>query len=331
MPRPLNHDRPQDATIEIEAPGRLHMGFLDISGSIGRRFGSLGVGLEEIVTHIRLRAADRLEVFGPDAARARPAAEAITGSLGLELPAHIDILKAIPHHAGLGSGTQMALAVGTGLAALHQIDLSLEDIATTTRRGARSGIGIAAFRESGLILDGGRGPETLVPPVISRLQMPPAWRFLIILDPHHQGLHGTPEMNAFSLLPPFPEDDAARLCHRLLMEGLPAVMEHQLKDFGDVVSELQRAVGDHFAPAQGGRFASRDVADTLNFLEAEGAVGIGQSSWGPTGFCLVANEEHALALKASCEKALPQAQKLTISIGTPRRRGAIIKTQGALV
>ena len=108
-------------------------------------------------------------------------------------------------------------------------------------------------------------------------------------------------------------------------------MEHQLKDFGDVVSELQRAVGDHFAPAQGGRFASRDVADTLNFLEAEGAVGIGQSSWGPTGFCLVANEEHALALKASCEKALPQARKLTISIGTPRRQGAIIKTQGALV
>ena len=115
------------------------------------------------------------------------------------------------------------------------------------------------------------------------------------------------------------------------MQGLPAVLEQQLQEFGDVVSELQRAVGDHFAPSQGGRFASQDVADTLSFLETQGAVGVGQSSWGPTGFCMVADEQSALALKAACEKALPQARKLTIHIGTPRRQGAIIKTQDPLV
>ena len=36
-----------------------------------------------------------------------------------------------------------------------------------------------------------------------------------------------------------------------------------MAEFGPSITEVQRIVGDHFAPAQGGRFASSRVADVL--------------------------------------------------------------------
>ena len=301
------------------------MGFLDMGGSLGRRFGSIGVGINEIATQLSLRCSDQLEVTGQDAERAERAALDIARALGRTLPARIHVDRAIPHHAGLGSGTQVALAVGAGLTKLHGLQLSPAEIAKIVGRGARSGIGIAVFEQGGLVVDAGRGPHTRVPPVISRLQLPSHWRFLIVLDQTETGLHGPCESKAFRALPVFPAEEAARLCHLLLMRALPAVMEEDIEAFGSVITDLQRTVGDHFAPAQGGRFTSPRVRDALDILMAEGGVGIGQSSWGPTGFCLVDSPDKAERLCAELTHRLGLHSPLQCLIATPRSRGAEIR------
>jgi len=84
-----------------------------------------------------------------------------------------------------------------------------------------------------------------------------------------------------------------------LMQILPALAERDLPPFAAGIAELQRVVGDHFAPAQGGRFTSGAVADALAWAEQRGFAGVGQSSWGPTGFVLVDSEEAAQALVAA--------------------------------
>jgi len=313
------------SSVVIEAPGRLHMGFLDMGGSLGRRFGSIGVGINEIATRLTLRQADRLEVNGEDAERAERAAESIARALGRMLPARIHVDQAIPHHAGLGSGTQMALAVGAGLARLHGLKLTPAEIAEIIGRGVRSGIGIAVFEQGGLVVDAGHGPNTRVPPVISRLQLPSNWRFLIVLDQAEIGLHGSNETKAFKALPVFPAEEAARLCHLLLMRALPAVMEGDIEAFGSFITDLQRSVGDHFAPAQGGRFTSPRVRDAMDILAARGGVGIGQSSWGPTGFCLVGSHDKAERLRAELTECLGLDSPLQCLIATPRSRGAEIQ------
>lgn len=310
--------------ILVEAPGRLHMGFLDLGGSLGRKYGSIGVGVNEIATRLTLAPADELEVTGPDAGRAMKFVQALAQALSRPLPARIRIETAVPHHAGLGSGTQMALAVGSGLKRLHGLDLATQDIAAIIGRGARSGIGIAVFEQGGLLVDAGRGERTRTPPVIARLEMPADWRFLIILDQRDQGLHGAEEIAAFKALPPFPEEEAARLCHLVLMRGLPAVMEGDIKAFGSVITALQASVGDYFAPAQGGRFTSAKVRQALAFMADHGAVGIGQSSWGPTGFCLVDNPEQAERLLSLARRAMAPQDTLQYVIATPRQRGAEI-------
>jgi beta-RFAP synthase len=313
-------------SVSVFAPARLHMGFIDLGGSLGRKFGSIGVGINEIATRLTLTAADALRAEGPSHERAAKAARQFAQAYGLDCRTAIRIHQAIPEHVGLGSGTQLDLAVGMGLARFHGLDLGVRDIAQAIERGARSGIGIAVFEQGGLVVDGGRGPDTVTPPLIARMEIPEPWRFILALDRRGQGLHGKQEVEAFSALPVFPVAETARLCHKLLMQALPALAEGDIRGFGAVITELQNAVGDHFAPAQGGRFTSPEVAAAMSWLEAQGAVGIGQTSWGPTGFCMLETPERAAEL---AEIASRRFDSLDILVATARNRGAEILPETA--
>jgi beta-RFAP synthase len=187
----------------------------------------------------------------------------------------------------------MALAVGSGLNALYELNLTVREIAAVMDRGLRSGIGIGVFEKGGLVVDGGRGEKTITPPMLARFDVPSEWRFILVFDSRGQGLHGQQEIDAFKNLPPFPRTEAEKLSYLLLMQALPAIAEKDLARFGAVITQLQKSVGEHFSPAQGGIFTSETVATAMDFLSEKGAMAIGQTSWGPTGFCLVENSETA--------------------------------------
>ncbi len=272
------------------------MGFIDLSGSLGRHFGSIGVALNEINTRLNLEAAPHTQITGFAPKRSEKTLKFFCETLNVSPNLHLHFESMIPEHVGLGSGTQLALAIGSALNAFYDLDLSIRDIAQLSDRGARSGIGIGVFEQGGLVVDGGRGEHTKTPPVISHMNIPNDWRFILVFDKRGQGLHGQQEIQAFKELPPFPQQEAARLCYLLLMQGLPAIAENNLELFGDVITQLQQSVGEHFAAAQGGIFTSSEVAAVMEWLQQQGAVAIGQTSWGPTGFCAVRGEDKARAL-----------------------------------
>jgi len=281
----------QAIELGLIAPSRLHLGFLDMGGHLGRRFGSVGVSLTNPSLQIKGRLANQTKVIGSnlqDSQRAR--IEKLLGQLACLFNFHhnveITLLRTIPSHSGLGSGTQLALALGSVVSQLHGRPLCARELATALDRGNRSGIGIGAFESGGFILDGGRGKNDEPPPLLARIAFPSAWRIVLLMDPEHQGLHGKAEAEAFKHLPVFPEALAARLCHITMMRALPAIAEADLAPFGLAITELQETVGDHFAPAQGGRFTSQKVSRALDFLGSIGAQCRGQSSWGPTGFVI---------------------------------------------
>ena len=97
----------------VSAPARLHLGFLDLNGGLARRFGGLGVGLKGLSTVATARRSDRLRVKGGDEGVLR-AARAALAYFRLDEGVEIEIQAAPPRHQGLGSGTQLALAVGAG-------------------------------------------------------------------------------------------------------------------------------------------------------------------------------------------------------------------------
>lgn len=279
--------------VQVCAPARLHLGFLDLHGGLGRRFGSIGLGVDEITTEIAATRAPEVTATGPGAERARWYAQQLIRYLHLSEGARLELRRTIPEHAGLGSGTQMALAVGTALCRLYGLKLGIGDIAAILLRGHRSGIGIGAFSYGGFVVDAGRGPATQIPPIVSQLAVPEAWRFLLVLDRRRQGLSGAEETEAFARLNAMPAGLAAEACRIVLVQVLPALVEADCTVFGAGISRIQEIAGDYFAPVQGGRFNSPKVHEILSYLRDHGAAGIGQSSWGPTGFALFASETMA--------------------------------------
>lgn len=306
----------------IHAPARLHLGFIDLNGGLGRRYGSIGLALEEPATRLRLRAEAGLSASGPGAERVLRYARDLCGRLSLAPRAHIEVQSCIPDHVGLGSGTQAALAVGVGLARLQQQAYSVREIAEAAGRGARSGIGIASFEHGGFMVDGGRSDEaTGAPPLIARFPFPEHWRVLLVFDRRGEGLHGEQESAAFRSLPEFPADQAARLSRLVLMRMLPALAEQALEPFGAAVTELQQCIGEHFAPAQGGRYTSASVGEALQWLGARGAAGLGQSSWGPSGFCFVDDPARADALAREARVRFADRKELEFCVVRARNRG----------
>jgi beta-RFAP synthase len=286
-----------DVIVTVSSSARLHLGFFDLDGGLGRRFGSIGLSLDQPVTRLVGRRAEMTRVIGPEHERVGRYLTLMCSHLGLVGHHEIEVQQAMPPHAGLGSGTQLALAVATAARRLHGRPDNPRDDAAHLGRGARSGIGIGLFTQGGLVVDGGKGRLDGPPPLLVRAAMPEAWRVLLVLDRGRQGLSGPRERAAFDALGPMDAVVSGAICRLVLMQALPALAEQDFSEFGAAITAIQQYIGDYFAPCQGGRFTSPDVGAALRVLAEAGATGIGQSSWGPTGFALAANdtEAHRLA------------------------------------
>ncbi len=333
-PSPLLPAR--DSVIGVRAPGRLHLGFLDPSGSLGRRFGSLGLVIDGFETALSLQVAahDRV-VARPDrdpaeAGRAAAHLQALKRATGCDTPLRLELSSLPPPHAGFGSGTQLALAVGRAFAQLHGLDLTTRQIAQTLGRGLRSGVGIAGFDQGGLLLDGGPGEDGSPAPLLARVELPAAWRVLLVLDPARQGLSGRDEKTAIAALPRFDQADAAAVCHEVLMRVLPGAASDDFAAFAAGISRVQRLVGAHFAPAQEGRiYASPAVERVCDWIAGQAEAGVGQSSWGPTGFAILPSAEAAETLAARARAAGIVAPALRLQVVAPRAHGALLASRAA--
>ena len=321
--------------VRVAAPGRLHLGFLDPAATLGRRFGSVGLVLDGFDTVVEIGGADadRFDAFnGGDAALARAIEHLRTLRAGTRCtsPVRLVLRAAPPMHAGLGSGTQLALAVGAAFSRLFDLGLDSDALAARLGRGARSGVGIAGFDHGGLLLDGGPRADGSPAALLARLALPAAWRVIVALDPRVQGLSGAGEKAALATLPPLPHAVSAEICHEVLMRLLPGAAGAEFEPFAAGVSHIQRLLGDHFAPAQQGRrFTSAAVARLMDWIGAHAVAGVGQSSWGPAGFAIVRSAEDARQALGSARAAGVLDAALEVRVTTLRNRGASVTVDAA--
>jgi beta-RFAP synthase len=293
-------------SVFVEAPARLHFGVLDLRGSLGRRFGGLGAAIPTPSLLVEVAPTrEGVAAEGPDAERAAGFARRYLEHKGLPGGARVVVHRPIPTHSGLGSGTQLGLSVARALAELHGLSAEPTALARAVSRGRRSAIGTWAFALGGFIVEGGRRPgDDGVAPLIGRYEVPEGWRCVVAIPPGSPGLSGEAEAAAFAQLPPPPRGEVERVSHLVLMQLLPALVQSDIGSFGEALSEVQRITGAWFAPQQGGIFAPGPGATLIRRLAEWGAVGVGQSSWGPAVYGLVDRGETGRSLALRCREFL---------------------------
>jgi beta-RFAP synthase len=292
----------------VETPARLHFGVLDLRGALGRWFGGIGAAAPAPTLLVSASPAGTLEVSGEDADRAADFARRFLAHHRVQGGARLRVHRSLPPHAGLGSGTQLALAVARALADLHGVTTDARDLALAVGRGARSAIGTWTFAGGGLVLEGGRRPESEgVAPLIARLPFPPTWRCVVAVPDSAPRMSGAAEAAAFAQLPPPPGRDVERVAHLVLLALLPALADADLATFGATLSEIQTVTGRWFASVQGGTFAPGPSADLARRMAQWGATGVGQSSWGPAVYAIVEGEAAGVRLADHVRAALGAA------------------------
>lgn len=277
--------------LRLRAGSRLHLGLLQVPGAGvregGRSFGGVGLMIEQPGLTVEVRAASSWSSEGPHAERALAVARQSAELTGESRPLAIRVVQAAPEHVGLGTGTQLSLAVATA------VRRSLGDnpdplvVAAEIGRGLRSGIGVHGFCRGGLLVDGGKGSEEhRVAPLVARHDFPEEWSILLATPTTQAGLAGERERAAFAQLESTPTAETGALCRLVLLGMLPALVERDLPAFGEAVFEFNRRAGLLFKASQGGEYGSPEGTSLVRELRGLGIAGVGQSSWGPTIFAI---------------------------------------------
>jgi len=311
-------DAPSAVTVTTGA--RIHFGLLTHRPKCGREFGGAGVMVDapgwQILFSLSeldsIRVSSRALATHPDCAesarqilnRLRNSREEahrhLSGAAATGVALKIE--QAIPAHQGLGSGSQLALALARGLDRLFGGDCSVAELCRRAGRGGRSAIGTWGFEQGGLLIDGGRvaseqeDPNTGPAPLVARVDVPDEWRFLLLLPRDSFGLSGEEELAAFSSLTGMPESARDRLCRIIVMQLVPAFREVRFDEASAAIGEYGKVAGEYFAGIQGGLFTHPRMSELAARLDSAGATGLAQTSWGPGCFLLCRDKSMAAEL-----------------------------------
>jgi beta-RFAP synthase len=290
--------------IEVRTGSRLHFGLFNFAapetswpntlgepGVPARSYGGVGLMIEAPGVHLQLQPAAEWSAEGPLAQRILAFARRFSAQAPLP-PQHFRAAQMPPEHAGLGTGTQLGLAVAAGLARAWSLPDDLPSLVQRVHRGQRSAIGANGFAQGGFLVEAGLAKGETLATLVVRLAVPDCWRVVLIIPAAHQGLSGPEELEAFrDIRGSLARTDA--LCRLVLLGMVPALLAGDCHDFGEAVFDFNRRVGDAFARVQGGAYALPQAEEWVTFIRREGIPGVGQSSWGPTVFALVPDSDWA--------------------------------------
>ena len=322
----------------VDTPSRVHISLIDMHGGLGRVDGGIGIALDEPGILLEAELSPVLSVSGCDPAvqeRIRGIATGVLQKLGAHGSVAITVRRYFPSHIGLGSGSQLALAVARAITELHGRHLPVRELAQLVSRGGTSGIGTAAFEYGGFIVDGGHrfgaGGEkadfrpsaasrgVCPPPVIARHDFPPDWRILLAVPDVPAGASGKRETDIFRNNCPVPLSDVRELSHEVLMRMLPGIAGRDLDLFGSSVNAVQkigfkRVELSHQPPL---------VSGLLDVLREAGAAGAGLSSFGPTVYAI--GDTGMTVIEQAAREFMQESGGGTTRITAARNSGPVVR------
>lgn len=308
----------------INTPSRLHLTLIDLNGSCGRIDGGVGITIKDPELVLRAEIADNkddgIKIHFRDSEnlnenliydysqKIRKSAIKTLKYFNINSSFDFFVEKSYPAHAGLGSGTQLALATSKLITELNGLDVEPATLGHVVGRGGTSGIGVGAFHHGGFIVDGGHSKNeksdflpssassASPPPVLAHYDFPEDWDIVLAIPNLKERVSGKKEVNIFQKYCPIPLSQVQELSHLILMKMMPAILEKDIFEFGDALNHIQ---GIGFKKREM-ELQDKLIGDILNSMRDAGAAGAGMSSFGPTLFS-VTQENSKDILKAAEE------------------------------
>ncbi len=301
----------------IKTPSRLHVTLIDLNGKYGRIDGGVGITTRQprlILEITESNGANQIEftnnlpkdTLEDYQEKILSAASKINQYLNIEDCYHFHVKETFPSHSGLGSGTQLSLAVAKLILKMNDQDLPAPEIGKIVGRGGTSGIGVASFEEGGFIVDCGHkktiksdflpssASKASPAPVIARYDFPSDWKIILAIPQVERKVFGDGEVNIFQEYCPIPLKEVQELIHLLFMKMMPAVLEEDLDFFGEAINEVQN-VGFKKVELN---LQNPFIKELMDNLKASGAAGVGMSSFGPTVYAVTDTNSKAVCRAA---------------------------------
>ncbi|MHA1913496.1 MAG: beta-ribofuranosylaminobenzene 5'-phosphate synthase [Promethearchaeota archaeon] len=309
-------------SLRITTPCRIHLSLIDENGYTGRVDGGIGLMLDR--PNVIFEASNSADEFKIEAHNYyRESIEVINEIASRVFKTfnisnknfHFKLKRYFPSHVGLGSKTQLSLAIINAIARLKDINhLTSEQLTQIVKRGGTSGIGWRGFETGGFILDGGhdfgkgREKETFLPSsavssvnpalTISRHIIPENWRFVLVIPNVKKGAYGDEEISVFQNYAPIPKSEVNEVSHQILMKIIPGIIKNDLNCFGEGLKRIQN-IGFKKIEIE---LQHEIVKNLLHFFEDCGLKAYGMSSFGPSVIGIVESESKAEDLLKAVQK-----------------------------
>jgi beta-ribofuranosylaminobenzene 5'-phosphate synthase len=290
--------------LAISAPAHLHTGNFDLTGDLGRLYGTVGFAID---LPLEVEVAKAKGIKAEDEA-AYKFAKRFVEKTHIE-GAEVHIKREIPKFVGLGFHTTLALSIGVGLSKLYELNLSVEDVALIMGRGTITALGVYAFKTGGFIIEGGfkvDQREKMVPPLIFQSALPKNW-FFVVAVPEESRLKiaklREKEDEILENLKVMPKELSDELSRLVLVKLMPAFVEKDLKEFGEALTEFNQKLGRFWKDYQEGTYCNQVVEEGVKLMLRRSSCAC-QTSWGPTFYSIVKGESEAKRLTEELKQYL---------------------------
>ncbi|MFW9826312.1 MAG: beta-ribofuranosylaminobenzene 5'-phosphate synthase [Candidatus Thorarchaeota archaeon] len=300
-------------SLRITTPCRIHLSLIDENGYTGRVDGGIGLMLDR--PNVVFEVSNSAKEFKIEAHKYYRESIEVINEIASKVfkrynisnkNFHFNLTRYFPSHVGLGSKTQLSLAIATAITKLKNLNhLTHKDLTKLVERGGTSGIGWRGFETGGFILDGGhdfgtgREKETFLPSsastsanpalTIFRYNVPENWRFVLVIPNVKKGAYGDEEISVFQNYAPIPRNEVNEVSHQIIMKIIPGLIKNDLKCFGEGLERIQN-IG--FKKIEIG-LQHDIVKDLLKFFKIYGLKAYGMSSFGPSVVGIVESDSEA--------------------------------------
>ncbi len=318
--------------IRIGSYARLNFGLIDLSKAPFRVDGSSGLAVNIPAAKIEMKKSDqfKLQLMCDNKERCETVVERCIEKIdgrkfSLKVESFIDA------HVGLGSGTQIAMAIVMAFNEEYQLRMSLDEMANLAGSGGTSNIGVYSFLHGGFNLDSGRlfpeeksesGPGeqftfSKLSPLLLRMDMP-KWYLCIVIPKTKDHICDIREKKLFQEYTPIVEEEVNVLCKHLLTGVLPSI---KTQCFPAFCRSMEQCMRYGFKKKEIGSYGEL-IYDTFLDLKSKGAGGVGMSSFGPAVFGFYETYDEA---KKVYEELKSSYLYDKVYLTTPRNQGALIR------